>query len=192
MMPLLFAVGQHHALDTVSRSLREDEKLLAYLDDIYFCCEPDRVGEVYTVVQEALQTHAGISVHGGKTKVWNMAGERPPVCDVLNRSRESLTQQPGFGGVQGASGQKQRRSMLECTTPTFGSVSVASSSLSPALVRAHVTSPHCHSSSGVWGFAVPSAPELPHIGRAGRLHAHDQRAASHGGGVVCFVVGRSP
>ena len=54
MIPLLFAVGQHHALDTVSRSLREDEKLLAYLDDIYFCCEPDRVGEVYTVVQEAL------------------------------------------------------------------------------------------------------------------------------------------
>ena len=37
MIPLLFAVGQHQALDTVSRSLREDEKLLAYLDDIYFC-----------------------------------------------------------------------------------------------------------------------------------------------------------
>ena len=37
MMPLLFAMGQHHALDTVSRSLREDEKLLAYLDDIHFC-----------------------------------------------------------------------------------------------------------------------------------------------------------
>ena len=83
IMPLLFAVGQHHALDTVSRSLREDEKLLAYLDDIYFCTEPNGVGEVYTVVQEALQTHAGISIRGGKTKVWNMSGERPPVCDVL-------------------------------------------------------------------------------------------------------------
>ena len=41
MMPLLFAAGQHHALDTVSRSLREDEKLLAFLDDIHFCSEPD-------------------------------------------------------------------------------------------------------------------------------------------------------
>ena len=85
MMPLLFAVGQHHALDTVSRSLREDERFLAYLDDIYFCCEPDRVGKVYTVVQEALQTHAGIRIHCGKTKVWNMVGERPPVCDVLEQ-----------------------------------------------------------------------------------------------------------
>ena len=47
--------------------------------------EPDRVGEVFTVVQEASQTHAGISIHSGETKVWNMAGERPPVCDVLEQ-----------------------------------------------------------------------------------------------------------
>ena len=35
------------------------------------------------MVREALQPHAGISIHGGKTKVWNMSGQRPPVCDVL-------------------------------------------------------------------------------------------------------------
>ena len=98
MMPLLFAMGQHHALDTVSRSLREDEKLLTYLDDIYFCCaRPSRRG----VIQEALQTHAGISIHSGKTKVWNMAGERPPVCDVLEQIARVSDQQRGFGGVQG-------------------------------------------------------------------------------------------
>ena len=109
MMPLLFAMGQHHALDTVSRSLREDEKLLAYLDDIYFCCEPDRVGEVYTVVQEALQTHAGISIHGGKTKVWNMAGERPPVCDVLEqiaRVSDPTARVSGFRGGDRTSGDQ--------------------------------------------------------------------------------------
>ena len=86
MMPLLFAMGQHHALDTVSRSLREDEKLLAYLDDIYFCCEADRVGEVYTVVQEALQTNAGISIDEGVEHGWGTS--TGVMC--LGTDRESL------------------------------------------------------------------------------------------------------
>ena len=67
MMPLLFSVGQHHALEVVNKSLRDDEKVMAFLDDIYFCTAPDRVGEVYVAIEEALQRHAGISIHGGKT-----------------------------------------------------------------------------------------------------------------------------
>ena len=83
MMPLLFSVGQHHALEVVSRSLREGEKVMAFLDDIYFCSEPNRVGGVYVAIEDALQNHAGISIHGGKTKVWNASGVRPPACDAL-------------------------------------------------------------------------------------------------------------
>ena len=55
MMPLLFSLGQHHALEVVNRSLREDEKVMAFLDDIYYCSEPNRVGGVYVAIEDALQ-----------------------------------------------------------------------------------------------------------------------------------------
>ena len=42
-MPLLFSVGQHHTLE-VNRSLRDDEKVMAFLDDIFYCSESNRVG----------------------------------------------------------------------------------------------------------------------------------------------------
>ena len=67
MLQLLFSVGQH-ALEVVNRSLRDDEKVMAFLDDIYFCSEPNRVGVVYAVIEEALQHHAGISIHGARLK----------------------------------------------------------------------------------------------------------------------------
>ena len=82
MMLLLFSVGPHHALGVV-RSLRPEEKLMAFLDDMYYSSDPERVGGVCVVVQEALQTHAGISVHGGKTKVWNASGAKT----IVRRSR---------------------------------------------------------------------------------------------------------
>ena len=85
MMPLLFSVGQHHALEVVNRSFRPEEKLMAFLDEMYCNSDPERVGGVYAMVQEALQTHAGISIHASKTKVWNASGERPPVCDALEQ-----------------------------------------------------------------------------------------------------------
>ena len=80
-----FSVGQHHAVEVVNRSLRGDENVMAFLDDIYFCSEPNRVGVVYATIEEALQHHARISIHGGKTQVWNASGVRPPVCDVLEQ-----------------------------------------------------------------------------------------------------------
>ena len=91
MMPLLFSVGQHHALEVVNRSLRDDEKVMAFLDDINFCSEPNRVGVVYAAIEEASQHHAGISIHGGKTKVWNAFGVRPPVCDVLEQIARTVS-----------------------------------------------------------------------------------------------------
>ena len=38
---------------------------------------PDRVGPVYAMVQDALRQEAGISIHVGKTRIWNKAGLRP-------------------------------------------------------------------------------------------------------------------
>ena len=41
LMLLLFSLGQHGALEAVQRSLRDGERMLAYLDDIYIVTSPD-------------------------------------------------------------------------------------------------------------------------------------------------------
>ena len=85
LMPLLFCLGQHSALEAVQDEMREGEFLFAYLDDIYIVTRPERVGAVYASLREHLQSFARIRIHGGKTQVWNRGGVRPPVCDVLER-----------------------------------------------------------------------------------------------------------
>ena len=85
MMPLLFALGQHEALQAANQNMREGEFLFAFHDDVVMVTNPDRVGPVYAAVQDSLLHHAGIRVHVGKTKVWNKSGVRPQICDVLER-----------------------------------------------------------------------------------------------------------
>ena len=46
-MPALYSLGQHDALDAIKRQLKQDEHLLAYLDDIYVTCKPARAKEVF-------------------------------------------------------------------------------------------------------------------------------------------------
>ena len=83
MMPLLFSLGQHPALQRVQAQLREGEYLLAFLDDIYMVTLPERACEVHGFVEEALWSVAGIRVHQGKTQMWNQAGVEPPGCHRL-------------------------------------------------------------------------------------------------------------
>ena len=85
LMPLLCWVGQHRALEAISRELLGSEKLLACLDDIYVIARPDRVGDVCTAVRQNLWIHACVSINNGKTKVRNAAGHKPAVCEVLDR-----------------------------------------------------------------------------------------------------------
>ena len=85
MMPLLFALGQHAALEAVQRRLLEGERLFAFLDDVYVLTTTIRVGDVYRALQEELFRHCRIRIHVGKTQVWNAAGIRPPACDMLER-----------------------------------------------------------------------------------------------------------
>ena len=71
LMPMLFNLGQHRALVAIAEQLQENEKLFAFLDDIYVVCDPDRVGNVHQLLQRELWVHARISLHLGKTQVWN-------------------------------------------------------------------------------------------------------------------------
>ena len=60
LMPRLFALGQHGALEATQTRLGRGEHVMAFLDDIYITNQPGRVIEAHTVVEEELWTHAGI------------------------------------------------------------------------------------------------------------------------------------
>ena len=83
LMPLLFAVGQHSALEEASAQLLLGEHLFAFHDDTYMVTMRECVGVVSAIVEEQLRTRARIRIHCGKTKVWNCGGEKPAICDVL-------------------------------------------------------------------------------------------------------------
>ena len=82
--PLLFSLGRHRALVAVQSKLKEDEKLFAFLDDVYVTCTPTRVEEVFQLLETELHRHACISIHLGKTKLWNAAGIEPTGAALLS------------------------------------------------------------------------------------------------------------
>ena len=45
---------QHAALVAAQGRLQQDERIFAFLDDIYTTSSPDRVGAVYAILQEEL------------------------------------------------------------------------------------------------------------------------------------------
>ena len=93
LMPLLFSLGQHRALVAVQSQLRADEKLFAFLDDVYVVCKPDRAGEVYKVLEVELRTRACINIHKGKTKLWNAAGVEPTMAKELTEAARDFNPQ---------------------------------------------------------------------------------------------------
>ena len=76
LMPLLFSLGPH-SLDAVISRLDEGERLFAFLDDLYVLCDPGRVAEAHSILEEELWRHARIQIHQGKTKIWNKGGFAP-------------------------------------------------------------------------------------------------------------------
>ena len=82
-MPLLFALSQHRALRSVQSHLSEDERLLAFHDDIYIVSQPERTCELYGILARELWAHSRIRINGGKTQIWNRGGFIPPGHDAL-------------------------------------------------------------------------------------------------------------
>ena len=83
LMPALFSLGAHPALLALQAQLQEDERLFAFLDDIYVVCSPDRVNAIFGLLQNALFIHSAIRVHHGKTQVWNRGGVVPTGIEVM-------------------------------------------------------------------------------------------------------------
>ena len=83
LMPLLFSLAIHNALEEVRGQMQEGELLFAFLDDIYIVSSPVRTRAIYDLLQDHLHRMAGIQLHEGKTRVWNRAGVCPPnVADL--------------------------------------------------------------------------------------------------------------
>ena len=83
LMPLLFSLAQHSALAAAHERFNEGEHLFAFHDDLYTVCLPERVGELHRVLAHELAAQAHITLHHGKTKVWNRGGHEPPACIAL-------------------------------------------------------------------------------------------------------------
>ena len=54
-----------------------NEKVFAFMDDVYMATWPERVGVGHTTLGVELFRHAGIHIHEGKTKVWTVLGAHP-------------------------------------------------------------------------------------------------------------------
>ena len=66
--------------------MRVGERIFAYLDDVYVICRPERVVEIFKILEEEMLAHSQIQLHFGKTQVWNRAGVAPPGINSLTRS----------------------------------------------------------------------------------------------------------
>ena len=83
LMPALFSLGQHPALEAVAAQLQPGEALYAFLDDVYAVVEPNRVRPVYDLLAHHLHETARIRLNGGKTRIWNKTGHQPPNTEDL-------------------------------------------------------------------------------------------------------------
>ena len=91
LMPLLFCLSLHKALVAANARLLEGESLFAFLDDVYaYYCAPERVLAVHRILQQEIQTHCGISIHHGKTQIWNRGGEHPVGCEALTKAAQTV------------------------------------------------------------------------------------------------------
>ena len=90
LMPLLFSLGQQWALRAIAGQLKDGERLFAFLDDLYVSCQPARVAEIHRVMRIELWTHSKISIHHGKTKLWNKVGILPSGVEELQHLASSV------------------------------------------------------------------------------------------------------
>ena len=60
--------GQHNALVAVQEQLGPDERLFAFLDDIYMTSGPNKVVPTFNILRRELWTHARIQIHLGRPK----------------------------------------------------------------------------------------------------------------------------
>ena len=76
-MPALFALGIAPALEAVQAEMLPDERVRAFLDDVYVTSHPRRVAHLLDKLQHHVFVQAHIRLNPSKTRVWNAAGVQP-------------------------------------------------------------------------------------------------------------------
>ena len=71
MMPFMFSLGQHPALEVVQVQLIPEEFLFAYLDDIYVVILRNEQEPCASCSSMFSVGEARIRIYQGKTKIWN-------------------------------------------------------------------------------------------------------------------------
>ena len=59
---------------------------MAFLDDIYNVCKPDRVVHIHTMLRAQLWHHSRIRIHLGKTQAWNRCCVEPQNIQALQQA----------------------------------------------------------------------------------------------------------
>ena len=82
-MPLLFALGlpPPRSGESCCRARRSSRSLMTCTSSVHH----HRVLEVHRILEEELRSHAQISLHHGKTQVWNRSGVPPRGIDMCCR-----------------------------------------------------------------------------------------------------------
>ena len=83
-MPLLFSLAMHPSLISTGNLFREGEKLFAFLDDVCLICKPERVLEVFRLIENALWIHSIAARRKSGTAVG------PRGCEDLARAARAL------------------------------------------------------------------------------------------------------
>ena len=112
LMPLLFSLGQHSALQSVQSFVLPGEQLFAHLGDLDVVCSPERVGANFTRLEIDLESHARIQVHQEKTKVWNRAGLEPEACSSMQEAAERVDPDATFWTGDGPLSQQGLRVLV--------------------------------------------------------------------------------
>ena len=93
---------------------------MAFLDDVYLVSKTQEVREGYVSVERELWRHAKIRVHEGKTHIWNLAGIKPEICDVLQRAAELA--KPGARVWRGSEVPAEEQGIKVLGTAFYGSL----------------------------------------------------------------------
>ena len=81
LMPMLY--GHHRALLAVQSQLLMNERLMAFLDDVYVVSELERTCELHNILRQDLWDHSRIQIHARKTQMWNRGGHVLTDHDVM-------------------------------------------------------------------------------------------------------------
>ena len=93
---MLYALGQHDALQRAASGLHAGDTLMAFLDDLYIVTAPSRARTALDAATQAVADHCGIGSNLGKTRAM-AAKEGPPPPGWVTMFGAAISRRPSAG-----------------------------------------------------------------------------------------------